>query len=654
MKTKIGFVAGRVGLVTALACVGYLAWPAAHAAANEKEAPLIAILESNAPPAEKAIPCKQLAIYGSEAAVPALAPLLRDPELASWARIALEAIPGPAADAALRQALGQVEGRLLIGVINSIGVRRDPQAVPMLVPRLKDGDAGVVAAAAAALGRIGGEQATRALLQRLADAPATVKADIALGCIFAAEHYLGEGKAAEAAEIYDTVRLADVPAQRLIEATRGAILARGEAGLPLLLEQLRSTDKSLFGIGLRTARELPGPAVTSALEAEMRRSTPHRAALVLLALADRPDDGVRPAVLRAAGEGPTEVRLVAVQALENLGDAAAVDVLLAAATDADRALAKAASETLTRIGDPQVDAVLLDRLPPATGARRRAIIEVAALRLISGALPEIVRSVVDSDPAVRAAALGAIPVLGGKAEVGVLVGLIEKTSDAKQRGELADALLELAANTGATSTPDLLPLMRETDPELRLTAIAALASVGGADALAAVTGAIKDPEEAVQDEAVRTLSTWPNNWPEDVAIADTLLSLAKSGAKRSHQVLGFRGYLQHIQAAPGLSPDARVARVKALLPIIQWPEEKQAAISALGAIPSAGAMEQLLEFTADPADAETAYSALVSLAERNLEGVSREQRREALQMVIDNSKNEATTKRAAEVLRRLR
>ncbi len=52
-------------------------------------------------------------------------PLLADKELTSWARIALEAIPGPAADEALREAMGDVEGRTLIGVINSIGVRGD-------------------------------------------------------------------------------------------------------------------------------------------------------------------------------------------------------------------------------------------------------------------------------------------------------------------------------------------------------------------------------------------------------------------------------------------------------------------------------------------------------------------------------------------------
>src|SRR4030042_5149511 len=89
---------------------------------NMKERDLIAVLQSDAPKAEKAITCKRLAIYGTEQSVPALAPLLADKELASWARIALEAIPGPVADAAFRDALGKLHGGLLVGVLTSVGV----------------------------------------------------------------------------------------------------------------------------------------------------------------------------------------------------------------------------------------------------------------------------------------------------------------------------------------------------------------------------------------------------------------------------------------------------------------------------------------------------------------------------------------------------
>jgi hypothetical protein len=66
----------------------------------------------------------------------------------------LEPIPGPAADDALRAALGAVKGTLLVGVINSIGFRRDKKALGELYRLRQDGDVEVSRAAEAALTRL--------------------------------------------------------------------------------------------------------------------------------------------------------------------------------------------------------------------------------------------------------------------------------------------------------------------------------------------------------------------------------------------------------------------------------------------------------------------------------------------------------------------
>ncbi len=143
-------------------------------AAKEKE--LIAQLTNEATPGgDKAIACKLLAMHGTKDAVPALAPLLSDEKLASWARIALEAIPGPEAGAALRQASESLNGRLLVGALNSIGVRRDADSVPALIKRLDDADAQAASAAAIALGHIADAASEKALRGKLASATGEVK-----------------------------------------------------------------------------------------------------------------------------------------------------------------------------------------------------------------------------------------------------------------------------------------------------------------------------------------------------------------------------------------------------------------------------------------------------------------------------------------------
>ena len=84
--------------------------------------------------------CRMLRRAGSSACVPAVARLLADPKLSHAARFALQYLPCPEAGAALRKSLGELEGKLQIGVIASIGARRDPQAVGALTRLLGSSD----------------------------------------------------------------------------------------------------------------------------------------------------------------------------------------------------------------------------------------------------------------------------------------------------------------------------------------------------------------------------------------------------------------------------------------------------------------------------------------------------------------------------------
>jgi len=118
-------------------------------------------------------------------------------------------------------------------------------------------------------------------------------------------------------------------------------------------------------------------------------------------------------------------------------------------------------------------------------------------------------------------------------------------------------------------------------------------------------------------------------------------------------VLGLRGYLQYLQADKHLTDPARVERIRALLPQLPWPEEKQAAISALATLRTAGALELLQTLAAEAAVAEEAHSALVTLASRDIPEVSKEKRRAVLQEVAAKTRNDATRKRAEEALRRI-
>ena len=585
------------------------------AAAGEKEQALIRVLQSDAPPAQKAITCKQLAIYGAKDAVPALAALLPDKDLSSWARIALEAIPDPAAGDALREALGKVQGRLLIGVINSLGVRREATAVDGLTERLKDPDAEVASAAAVALGHIGGSGAAGALKQSLDAAPAAVRSAIAQGCILCAGRYMAEGKSADARLLYDLVLMADVPKQRILEAVRGAILARKSEGLPLLVEQLRSADKSFFAMGLTTAREIPGPEATRALVAELGRASADRQGLLILALADRGDAAALPAVLQAAKSGPKKARLVAIRVLARLGNVACVPVLWEAAKESDAEVSEAALAVLADLPGKEVDDELSARLLKAEGADRPILIQLAGRRRIEGTAAALLKAADDPDARVRSAALTA---LGATIELGDLPLLIRRVAD-PQRAEEAKAAQQ-ALRTACIRMADreacaakLVAAMADAPTAVKCQFLEILGVMGGPTALESLGAAAKTADPQLQDAASRLLGGWMT-----ADAAPVLLDVAKSAADAKYKTRALRGYLR-IARQLKLPVPQQLAMCREATAICQRDEEKKLVLEILQRHPSVESLSLALPFLAQADVKQEAASTAVAIAAKMID-----------------------------------
>jgi len=197
---------------------------------KDREAKLIAVLKSDGPLKDKADACRELSLVGTKEAVAPLAKLLGDEKLSHLARYGLEPIPDPAVDEALRSALGKLKGRPLIGVIGSLGVRRDSKAIESLSGLLKDTDPEVAQAAARALGRIGGESAVAALEGALLATSAANRLAFSEGLLRCADHLVAHGKIAEAVAICDKLNRPDAPPQVRESAARKARFLREEAG----------------------------------------------------------------------------------------------------------------------------------------------------------------------------------------------------------------------------------------------------------------------------------------------------------------------------------------------------------------------------------------------------------------------------------------
>lgn len=585
----------------------------AQAPAKEQEAKLIAVLQSPADPAAKADACRELARIGTADAVPALAALLGDQRLGHMARYGLEPIPGPAVDAALRDALGKLQGLPKVGVIASLGVRRDTAAVPALAALLKDPDATVAQTAARALGAIGDAPSAEALRTALPAAAPPNRLALCEGLLRCAEAAIAAGAHDRAAALYDALRqLPDLPHQVRAAALRGTILASPQPGRALLLEALRGTDPALTAAATRIAMETKDPEVAKLLANELAKAPTDQVVILANILGVRRDPAAVPALLERAKAGDPAARVAAIRAATEIGDPAAVDSLIALLTDPDANVAQAAAAGLAGLPGGHADAAVITKLDSAAPPLRPKLVEVIRQRRIAAALPTLLKLMDDADPALRAAATGTYAELAGAAD---LAPLLDRLAAATDPAAIATLEKAVVAVCGAAAQPDaaapaLAAALAKAAPAAKPAVLRTLRAAGGPAALAAVTAAVKDPDKETHLAAIRALSEW-----QTADAVPALLDLARTSDGQVEQILGLRGCLA-IAARAAVPAPERAKACREAAPLVQRDDERRLLLGALAALADPALLDLVIPCLDQPGVKQEAVATTLAIAEK--------------------------------------
>jgi type 1 glutamine amidotransferase len=195
------------------------------------EKALLGVLESDAKQAGKQYVCRELSIIGTEQSVEVLGGMLADQKTSDMARYALERIPGSAVDDALRGAMRKARGKAKVGIINSLGQRRDAKSVRMLSRVLSEYTPGTpggwidAIAAAAALGRIATPQAAKTLAAAKDKTEGKVRLAVLDAYLKCADKMVASGKKSDALAIYKALGTASMPKPIRTAAVTGMINA---------------------------------------------------------------------------------------------------------------------------------------------------------------------------------------------------------------------------------------------------------------------------------------------------------------------------------------------------------------------------------------------------------------------------------------------
>jgi HEAT repeat protein len=561
--------------------------PAARA---ECETKLLEFLGTKATPVAKMAACRHLRLIGSGRSVPALQAMLLSEGTADMALYALQGIPGTAADKALIEALSKTGGATKTAVIAALGNRSSREAVPVLAPLLKrDGE--FSAAAALALSEIGSEAAADALFAGYAGASAERKSTIAASLMKCAEGWLAAKNEGAAALLYDRL-LGDttLPATVREAAMIGKISAAKAEAAVIILDHLKGPDPGMQEAAIIKIKEVFAPEAIGAV-CNLLPGLSESARIKLLAvLSGYPRERVLATILPAARSDAAPVRIAALRALESVGDASTVPILVERAAKTRGAEQSAARSALSLLKGRPVDVAMLAMLAQEQPDEVRVeLLQAVAERRIYPAKNVVAGSLNSASRKVHLQALRTMRVIGTPSDIPAVLGFLLKTDDDLELAEAETTTASLAQKIAdpegraravrARLVGEKNPegqLVREEDPKARALLYRLLGRFGDDSTLPLLRTALNEPNEEIVDAAARALIAWPTP-----AARDDVTQLAWKSTNETHRLLAIQGLVRLISLERYRRPEAAVGDLSKLYSLASRPEEQKLILGVL-------------------------------------------------------------------------
>jgi HEAT repeat protein len=588
---------------------------AAIASAQEKppsEQDCLSILQSNAAVQQKARACQQLSIVGTGQSVDILARLLDDEQLSDYARFALEQIDDSRVDEAFRSALGRLKGRRLAGVISSVGARCDVKAVALMEKIVRDRQSGASDEAVAALGRIASDDAVKIIAKVLVDGPEDLRTASAEACLAAGQRLMSRNQNQTAIALFNRIITANVADHLKSAAVYNTIIARGEAGLPLLTEQLKSKGANMVETALLAVRKLPGNKVSQSLAAELPGLDPVVQVLVIKALLDRDDPSVVGVIQKLAESDNINVRMEALKALGQIGDSSSVTVLVKAAgssgSESEIALAGLRSIQAEDIEQRIVQAVKAARDP-----LKAELIDIIAVRQFKSAVPVLIEVASSKNGAVAIASFKALSELAGPQYLHAIAALLTDISSDRIRSQAEITVAAIALkkpDTSGQADEVIHELGSAGNAEARLSFLRVLGKIGNDLALAVLQESLGSDNESVRDVAIRALAACPNT-----NALEALLKISNTADNDVHRILALRGYIRLLGMDEDISAETKAGLYAKVMSRATATADKKLVLAGLAGVSHPEALKLIAGYIDDASVRDEAILASLSTAQ---------------------------------------
>ncbi len=546
-------------------------------------------LESDATIAAKLAVCRHLREIGSAASVPVLRKMLLQPELSDLARYALEKIPGDAAEKALVQGLKKSGGKILLGIIASLGNRKARSSVLQLEKFVSGSNEEAAVATAKALGKIASPEVISALSKAMSQSSGVLKDQIASSLLNCAEKHFANKDSQVAAKIYERLIQTELPLQIRRAAMRGQIASSGDAAKKMIVDALNGKDAEWYEPAITLVNEFFDISTIQEVCPFLPKLPAESQIQLLGVLSQYRDKRVRASIITAAKSPEAAVRIAALRALEKAGNYTVVEFLALHAAQSKGEEQQAARTSLWGLKCGRANSTILTNLVKERdeAIQHELILAVGERRIKEGLNLLLSRARYSSDRN-RQQAIRGLKNIASPADLSHLANLLvdlDKKADQLEMASTIAAVAKKLPKSAGRAGAVMDKLESVTDIKGRTALYRTLGKIGDDSSLSVLRTALTEENPDMRDAAVRALAEWPSS----VAKGD-LLHIAKTSETPVHKVLALQAYIRMIGQEPFRSPKSVVQSLKDVLSVAR-PEEKKLILGTLPTFASPEALE---------------------------------------------------------------
>lgn len=534
---------------------------------------------------------------GKEESVGAISKYLADDRLCERASMALQAIATDNAAAALAKALPNAKGNNLITIITALGNLKCKAVAKDILPYAKSDNAVLRLAALNAIANIADPSAGKALATATRAKGSYERSKANSYYILYAQRLAEDGNKGQSAKI---CRGLVGTGQGYVKcaALSTLVSVEGAKALDDILSAAKSDDLQVRAAALSLGNKIPGKAATAKWVALMDSSSSAIKANIITMLALRGDKSALEGIITGISDGDKEVRTAAIDAAVKLGENEAIDPVLSfmkKSNDADEI--KYAATTLNRLKGDTVLASMAKALSGMNQYSKIAIIEALATRKAKAQSAAVFAQVNNSNASVRSAAIKALDNVATAKDIDALIAILNGATSGSDKSAAQTAIVAAAEQIDdpQNRAAKVLPAMQAATGDKKIALIQVLGRIGGKAALGAVVTEAAGDDKAIEDAAVRALTSWP-----ETEALPQLVSIVENTANVTHRVLALRGIVRLINA--GQLPAENATKIYAqALSAVDRAEDKKLIIAGLGNIKTIDSLRLVENYLYDDA-----------------------------------------------------